>query len=57
MAQIAVERLKRKVSNEDSSKQFSCFLEPNLIVRESTEDIEARKHPEFASHDYAYQLV
>lgn len=57
MAQIAVERLKRKISNEDNSKQFSCFLEPNLVIRESTEDIEAKKHPEFATHDYAYQLV
>ncbi len=57
MAQIAVERLKRKISNEDNSKQFSCFLEPNLVIRESTEDIEANKHPEFATHDYAYQLV
>ncbi len=58
MAQIAVERLKRKISGGDSSsKQFSCFLEPNLVIRESTEDIEAKKHPEFATHDYAYQLV
>ncbi len=56
MAQIAVERLKRKISGENSRKQFTCFLEPNLAVRESSKDVAAKKHPEFATHDYAYQL-
>lgn len=57
MAQIAVERLKRKVQGETQIGPFSCFLEPHLVIRESTEDIEAKRHPEFATHDYAYQLV
>lgn len=57
MAQIAMERIKRKIGNEGNSKQFSCFLEPSLLVRESTKDIGKRKHTEFVAHDYAYQLI
>lgn len=57
MAEIAVERIIRKISGANSGKTFTCYIEPNLVIRESSSGIFAREHLEFAANEYASQLV
>jgi LacI family transcriptional regulator, galactose operon repressor len=57
MANIAVDRVKRKISGEKNTKPFTCFLETDLIVRESSANVTEARSQAFAAYEYAYQLI
>lgn len=57
MAGIAVARLAGKIGGDQNGKPFVCYLEPSLVIRESSAGRLGGASLEFAANDYSCQLV